>query len=282
MIALSVSGLSFAYPTAVKSSLSNINFSVNQGEFVAVIGANNSGKTTLCYALSGVIPHFYQGRLTGTVKLREVETVQRSLAELAGMVGLVMQNPTSQFSGVRFTVFEEAAFGLENMGVDHDEIVDRVMHVLDLVDLVPFKDQSPFHLSGGQQQKLAFASMLAMSPEVLALDEPTTFLDPVGAQEIFVTLNKLRQKGKTIIIAEQRLEWIAEYADRVIALMDGEIILNGPPQLVLTREAIKEIGLDWMTYTKTAALALQSGQWSEKKALPVTFEETVAGLKNNE
>ncbi len=280
MPALEVSHLTFTYPTATRPSLTDVSFTVEAGELVAVVGANNSGKSTLCYALSGVVPNFYRGRFAGSVVAGTMNTTEWTISELAQQVGLVMQIPANQLSGVRYTVFEEVAFGLENLGVSRSEIIERVTAVLAVTGLSDLGDRSPYQLSGGQQQKLALAAVLAMSPSILVLDEPTTFLDPEGAREVFDILLELKQQGKTIIIAEQRLEWIAECADRVFVLANGELVLSGTPEEVLTSRKIKEIGLDWMPYTKTAELASQMGLWERDRPLPSTFAATVSGFSN--
>lgn len=278
MPALEVSHLTFTYPTADRPALKEVSFTVHAGELVAVVGANNSGKSTLCFALSGVVPNFYRGHFAGSVVAGTKNTTEWTISELAHQVGLVMQIPANQLSGVRYTVFEEVAFGLENVGVRRSEIIERVTAVLAVTGLSGLGDRSPYQLSGGQQQKLALASVLAMSPAILVLDEPTTFLDPEGARKVFDILLELKQQGKTIIIAEQRLEWVAEYADRVFVLAKGELALSGTPEEVLTSPGIKEIGLDWMPYTRTAEQARQEGHWPRDRRLPSTFAATVSGF----
>ena len=282
MPALEVSHLTFTYPTATRPSLKDVSLSAEKGELVALIGANNSGKSTLCYALSGVVPNFYRGGFAGSVMAGTMNTTEHTISELAQQVGLVMQIPANQLSGVRYTGFEEVAFGLENLGVRRSEIIEKVTSVLEITGLSNLGDRSPYQLSGGQQQKLALAAVLAMSPSILVLDEPTTFLDPEGARQVFEILLDLKNQGKTIIIAEQRLEWIAEYGDRVLVLEDGELVLSGTPDEVLTNQEIKEVGLDWMPYTKSAELAKQRGLWQRERQLPSTFTATVSGLSNPE
>ena len=280
MPVLEVSHLTFTYPTATRPSLKDLSFTVEKGEMVAVAGANNSGKSTLCYALSGVVPNFYCGRFAGSVVAVTMKTTDYTMSELAQKVGLVMQIPANQLSGVRYTVFEEVAFGLENLGVSRSEIIERVTAVLEATGLSDLGGRSPYQLSGGQQQKLALAAVLAMSPSILVLDEPTTFLDPEGGRQVFEILLKLKKQGKAIIIAEQRLEWVAEYCDRVLVLANGELVLSGTPEEVLTSNIIKETGLDWMPYTRSAEQAKQRGFWEKDRPLPSTFAAAVAGFSN--
>lgn len=282
MPVLEVSHLTFTYPTATRPSLKDVSFSAEAGELVAVVGANNSGKSTLCYALSGVVPNFYRGRFAGSVVAGTMNTTEYTIGELALQVGLVMQIPANQLSGVRYTVFEEVAFGLENLGVSRSEIIERVTAVLEVTDLSDLGERSPYQLSGGQQQKLALAAVLAMSPSIIVLDEPTTFLDPEGGRQVFEILLNLKKQGKTIIIAEQRLEWVAEYGDRVLVLANGELVLSGTPEEVLINQKINEIGLDWMPYTKSAELANHMGLWERDRPLPSTFAATVSGFTSLE
>ncbi len=278
MPALSLSHLTFSYPDAARPALADISFQVEKGEMVAVVGANRSGKSTLCYAIAGVVPHFYHGEFRGQVQVGEKTTSEYTVAQLARSVGLVLQIPGNQLSGVRSTVFEEVAFGLENMGVKREEIYERVMGVLELTGLESFSSRSPYHLSGGEQQRLALAAVLAISPDILALDEPTTFLDPDGTRQIYEILHQLRRQGKTVIIAEQRLEWIALYADRVIVLDSGRMVLQGSPAKVLTDPKLWEAGLEWMPYTEAAVLGKKQGVWAEERDLPVSFADAVDGF----
>ena len=278
MHCLEIDSLTYRYPTAQSPALNDVSLTICKGECVALIGANNSGKTTLCYALSGIVPLYYRGEFTGSVRVGGLETMTQTISSLSRQVGLVLQHPIHQLSGIRYTVFEEIAFGLENHGIPRDDMLHRVTEALSLVGLSDTGDRSPFELSGGQQQRLAIAAVLAVSPDILVLDEPTTFLDPTGVQNIFELLLELKRKGKTIVLAEQKIEWIAEYADKVIALADGKIILSGSPAEVLTSPILQRIGLNWSRYTKAAELARQRQLWPDTLPLPITFSEAVAGF----
>jgi len=270
--------LTYQYPGSGKPALHDVSIRIPAGEFVAIIGANNSGKSTLCYALAGVVPHFYHGRLTGCVVIDGIDHNDKTVSDIADKVGLVLQIPASQISGVRYTVLEEVAFGLENRGVAREEIRERVETVLTLIGLEEFAARSPFHLSGGQQQRLALATVLAVDPAILVLDEPTTFLDPQGAKLVFDILRQLQQQGKTIVIAEQRLDLIAEYADRVLAFDKGRLVMDACPREVLTSPRIRSINLNWTRYTQVAELIGQRGLWPVDQPLPASLSETVDGI----
>jgi len=177
--------VTYTYPLTDKPALSKVDLQVKEGEFLAIIGPNGSGKSTLCYALAGFVPHFFKGELEGTVQVAGVETKSSTLNEWVMNVGLVFQNPFNQISGAKYSVYEEIAFGLENMGVPREEIKSRVDQALILTGIDDLADRSPYSLSGGQQQRVALTSILVMQPKVLVLDEPTSQMDPVGTREVF-------------------------------------------------------------------------------------------------
>jgi energy-coupling factor transport system ATP-binding protein len=267
--------LSYRYSESEKQALHNVTLQIHAGEFVAIVGANNSGKSTLCYALAGVVPHLYHGKIEGKVLIDGIDNKYRTISEIAQHVGLVLQVPCNQMSGVRYTVFEEVAFGLENRGVPREKIQERVKTVLALLGLEKFATYSPFELSGGQQQRLALATILAVDPTIIILDEPTTFLDPQGAELVFDILRQLQQQGKTIIIAEQRLELIAQYANRVIAFDKGHLVMDGVPREVLTSSTMQSIQLNWTRFTQVAHLARKKGLLQADTPLPASLRETI-------
>jgi energy-coupling factor transporter ATP-binding protein EcfA2 len=279
MPVIKLKDLSFSHSGSEETALKNINVEINKGEFVAIIGANNSGKSSLCYALTGVIPHLYRGKMQGSICINNQDTKTKSVPEISNEAGLVMNIPKNQLSGVRYTVFEEVAFSLENRGIEREEMKQQVAQTLKKIGIEELADRCPQHLSGGQQQKVVLASVLANNPEILVLDEPTTFLDPQGTRQVFEILHQLQQSGKTIVIAEQNMELIAMYADRVIALHDGEMILDGTPSAVLTDSKLQQIGMDSLRYTKVSELAAQKGLWQESKSPAITLEATIEGLK---
>ncbi len=269
--------VTYRYSSATQPALQAINLQVDEQEFVAVIGANGAGKSTLCYTLAGFVPHFYPGEFRGTVRIDGEVTQQQPLADLVLKVGLVFQNPYNQISGAKFTVYEEIAFGLENLGVPPDEMQPRIEQAMQLTGISQLAQRSPFALSGGQQQRLALASMLVMKPKVLVLDEPTSQLDPIGTREIFAVIHRLSQQGLTVIMAEHKLEWVAAFAHRVIVLESGRIVLDGPPATVLTAPLLESIGQT--RYTAVARQAQNVGLWPVDQPLPVTLDEAERGFR---
>ena len=271
-----LSDVTYSYPRSDSPALSNVSLHIPAGQFCAIIGANGSGKSTLCSALAGFVPHFYRGNLTGSVEVSGIDIAGASLAELAGTVGLVFANPFNQITGARFTVREEVAFGLENLGVPRAEIEPRIDKMLTFARLADLAGQSPYALSGGQQQRLAIASVLVMQPKVLVLDEPTSQLDPIGSKDVFALLRDLAATDEaTVVLAEQKLEWVATFADRVLVLHKGKLVADGAPGEILSSPTLKKYGLEPTRYTQAARAAQAAGQRADETALPVTLEQAV-------
>ena len=201
---------------------------------MGLIGRVSSGRSSLCSAFLGLIPHFYPGEFTGSLIVDGLSVNDSSIAKLSTHVGLVFQSPVNQLSGAGTTVEEELAFGLENLGVPHSEMVRRVNEMLKLIGLTSFRKRSPFELSGGQQQKVAIASVLIMDPKVLVMDEPTAQLDPLGSRLVFDFIKKLTKRGITIILNTQDINQLAEFADRVLVMDNGMIVRDGTARDVLT------------------------------------------------
>jgi energy-coupling factor transport system ATP-binding protein len=277
MAIVDLNNVTYKYPLTEKPSLQNINLKVNEGEFVAIIGPNSAGKSTLCYTLAGFVPHFFKGELSGSVTVAGAESSKSNLHEWVLNVGLAFQNPFNQISGAKYTVFEEIAFGLENTGVPRDEMKVRVEEAMKLTGISDLADRSPYTLSGGQQQRVALTSILVMQPKVLVLDEPTSQMDPIGTREVFGVIRTMAEKGMTVVLAEHKVEWIANFADRVIALHEGSILLDGKPREVLTSDLLVDKGFGISRYTSVARKARGMGLW-RGGTLPVTLEEAVEGF----
>lgn len=279
MALVTLEHVTYRYPLTETPALNDISLTVEEGEFVAVIGPNGAGKSTLCYALSGFVPHFFKGELSGSIRVEGREVRETALSEWVTRVGLVFQNPFNQISGAKYTVYEEVAFGLENLGVPRDEMKARVEEALALTGIRHLAERSPYSLSGGQQQRVALASILVMRPRVLVLDEPTSQLDPIGTREVFNVIRAMSKQGMTVVLVEHKIEWIAAFADRVIALHDGQILRTGAPGEVLTDPTLPARGFGVSRYTQVARTAAQNGWWPSGRPLPVTLEEAVAGFQ---
>jgi energy-coupling factor transporter ATP-binding protein EcfA2 len=277
MAIVTLKDVTYKYPLTDTPALQEINLQVKEGEFLAIIGPNGAGKSTLCYTLAGFVPHFFKGELTGMVEVLGKDLLNSTLSEWVLNVGLAFQNPFNQISGAKYTVFEELAFGLENIGIPRDEMKTRVEAALQLTGISDLAERSPYSLSGGQQQRVALTSILVMQPRVLVLDEPTSQMDPIGTREVFGVISKMTERGMTVILAEHKVEWIAQFADRVIALKDGRILLEGTPSEVLTTPLLQENGFGISRYTSVARRAKEMGLWT-KGRLPVTLDEAVEGF----
>jgi energy-coupling factor transporter ATP-binding protein EcfA2 len=278
MAIVTLQDVTYQYPLTEEPALKDIDLEIEEGEFVAVIGPNGAGKSTLCYAVSGFVPHFFQGELDGRLEVAGVETGDSSLSEWVLNVGLAFQNPFNQISGSKFSVYEEIAFGLENIGVPRDEIRERVDAAMEWTGIADLADRSPYALSGGQQQRVALTSIFVMEPQVMVLDEPTSQLDPIGTRQVLQVVKEMSERGITVLLAEHKVEWIAEFADRVIALYQGEIFLQGTPAEVLTSPELSEMGFNISRYTSVARKAAEQGLWPQDRRLPVTLEEAMEGF----
>ena len=275
---LKLENVNYKYPLEEKNTLQNINIEIKKGEFWAVIGKNGSGKTTLCNILRRFVPDFYKGELTGKITLEGKELKDYSQKEIVQKIGFVFQNPFTQISGVKNTVFEEIAYGLENLGIERETIISEVEKILKLLEIEKLRDKNPYNLSGGQKQRVALASIIAMNPDILVIDEPTSQLDPKGTEDIFKIINLMANEGKTIILVEHKLELIAEYAENILVLDEGEIILSGKANEVLNNKILleKEIG---MTQYSMLAYELEKSGKVEFEEMPITKEKTVELLK---
>lgn len=272
MSVISVRNLTYTYPNTDDPALVDVDFTVEEGEFVLVCGHTGAGKTTLCRTLLGLIPHFFGGKMEGEVTVLGTSTKETLPSKLAARVGMVFQNPEDQL--VAMSVEEEVAFGPENLGLPRDEIRRRVDEALELLSVSDLRERSPHELSSGQQQKVAIASILAMHPEVLILDEPTSQLDPMSAVEIINFVREINvERGITVVITEHRLENVAPHADKIVVINRGRVFSNGPPREVLGDERLPEIGVPVPKIVQLANNLKKRGVRLQK--LPLTVREAV-------
>ena len=197
MPVIAVENLKYRYPNTESLALDGLSFTVEKGEFIGIVGENGAGKSTLSQALIGLVPQFYKGAYGGRVLIEDLPAETTPISELCCKVGLVFQNPFNQLSGAKDNVYEEVAFGMQNLGVPREEMHRRAEEALKLLDIWQYRDRNPFDLSGGQMQRVAIASVLVMNPDILVLDEPTSQLDPQGSEEVFRTLDKLARSAIT-------------------------------------------------------------------------------------
>ena len=230
--------LTYFYPGSDTPALENVNLRVCEGEFVVVAGPSGGGKSTLCRVLNGLIPHFYGGRLRGRALVDGIDVSTAPVRELSKRVGMVFQNPVNQI--VNVTVEEEIAFGLENMMYPPEVIGERIEWALKVLGIEHLRKRPTYALSGGELQKVALASVLALRPKILALDEVTANMDPYSARELLRLLGKIKaETGTTIVLVEHRLSEAMQYADRLV-LLNRTVVAEGRPRDLL-REGVAEL-----------------------------------------
>lgn len=269
--ALVFDNVGYAYEEAPRESVSDINLTVTEGEWVGVTGPTNAGKSTLCLLAIGLAPHFFGGTLRGTVTALGKDSRAVKVIERSSDIGLLFQNPFTQISGARERVDDEVAFGPECHGLSRAEVIERAEEAMRLVGISELAARNPFDLSGGQLQRLALAGLLAMRPRVLVLDEPTSQLDPAGTSGIFDVLSDLHQTGITIVMVEHRLEALCRLCPRVVAMAGGRIIADGPPDEVFNRDSVmSRVGPP--IFTRLAKDAGLSGPW------PVRFDDALTAF----
>lgn len=272
-------GVTYSYPVTATPALKGIDVEVEEGEVVAIVGPSGAGKSTLCHVIAGFVPHFHGGTLEGEVRVDGLDTLAADLHHVTDRVGLVFQNPFTQMSGSKYTVRDEIAFGLENLGVDRAEMLSRIEQVAVDTGIDHLLGRSPYAISGGEQQRVALASILVMRPKVLVLDEPTSQLDPAGTREVFDIVSQVAETGMTVVIVEHKMEWVAEVADRIVALVEGAVHAVGPPEGVLIDDQLAAAGMSVSRYTSTARAARAQGLWPEDLRLPLTLAESRAGFE---
>ena len=276
MSVITVENLRYRYPHTKELALDGLDFSVEKGAFIGIIGENGAGKSTLSQAIMGLVPQFYKGAYGGMVTVDGIEAGKTPVAQLCGHVGLVFQNPFNQLSGAKDNVYEEVAFGMQNLGVPAEEMKKRVEEALKLLDIWQYRDRNPFDLSGGQMQRVAIASVLVMRPDVMILDEPTSQLDPEGSDEVFRAVETLTGSGITILMIEQKIEKLAAYCDRILLLHKGKQIAFDTPQKVFSMPDLNDYGIQAPAFTricKAEQVTLADGTY------PVTVKEAAEVLR---
>ena len=241
---IEIQELTFKYTGSKKNALENITLNIEKGDFIGIIGESGAGKTTFCSCLNGLIPHHYTGDYYGSVKVEGQDTFEVKPDKLALKVGSVFQDIESQI--VSYFVEDEILFGLENFGVPADQIEGRITEALEALDISDLRHREISTLSGGQKQKVVFASILALQPEYLILDEPTGELDPASSLQIFKLLKKLNEeKGITVIIAEQKIMLLCEFVKKLIVLEKGTVVHYGEIRSTLTHQReMEEAGIN--------------------------------------
>ena len=243
-MSLQMRGATYAYAGTKATVLEGVDVDVEPGRVVAVVGPNESGKSTLCLVAAGLAPAAIGGRLSGSVVLDGQETATLKPYEAAQRCGILFQNPATQLSGTSATVWEELAFGPRNLGLSIDEVAERVEGAMATLQIGGLAERDPHRLSGGQAQLVALASVVALRPSMLVLDEPTSQLDPAGTRLVGDALARLAESGTAVLLVEHKTGLVERVADQVVLLIGGRVETVGPAATVLADPRLDEFGVD--------------------------------------
>ena len=271
---IDIQALTFRYEGAEKDALSDVTLTVPDGAFLGIIGPAGAGKTTLLHCMSGIIPHAYRGDFYGAVLLDGMDTADTRLTDLSRAAGTVFQDVDSQI--VSSVVEDELLYGLENFGVPREEIEERLSFALEKVGIASLRHRTVSSLSGGQRQKVAIASLVALRPKLLLLDEPTGELDPGSSRQIFSLLRTLnREWGMTVVVVEQKIMLLCEFAQQLAVLSEGRVVRDGPVREVLGDiEGLEEIGVNCPRVARFSSLL--SAKTGRKLPVCVNVDEAEA------
>ena len=258
-MALTLRGVGYRYAGSTTPAILDIDLDLPDGKVVGLAGASESGKTTLCLVVSGLAPRTVGGRIRGTIELDGHAVDDWPMHRLSQRVGIGFQNPATQLSQVAGTVFEEVAFGPMNLGLERDEVIGRTWAALETLRIDGLADREPRRLSGGQQQLVAMAGLLAMRPSHLVLDEPTAQLDPAGTRLVGDAIGRLAADGASILVAEQKTDLLEEIAAEVVVLEAGRVALRGSAPDVLADATLERLGVAPPSRVRLSRMAEAAG-----------------------
>lgn len=276
MALIELKNVTFTYRGSKGQAIKDVSLTIEPGEFIGVIGPTGSGKSTLMWAIIGVAPQILLGKIEGNITVKGMNPTKTPVAKIAQIVGLVQQDAEAQL--LMTDIEKEIVFPLENLGLPREEIDRRLNYVLDLVNLRSNRLRHPFYLSGGQKQRVAVATALAMEPEVLILDEATSELDPVGAEEVHNLAGLLKSQGKTIIMVEHNIDELAQHADRIVVMDQGEKVRDGSTREILSDvNFLTSLGIYPPQVTQVAYHLQEHGFRPSKThgGFPLTLEESI-------
>ena len=268
---IDIQDLSFTYKDETKPALVEVNLTVPDGGFLGVIGPAGAGKTTLARAITGMIPHHYTGEFYGSVRVNGLDTVDTPIQDLSRQVGIVFQDVDSQI--ISPLVEDELLYGLENFGIPREEIPVRMAEALQKVGIADLRERPVMSLSGGQRQKVAIASVIALKPSILVLDEPTGELDPRSSRQVFSLMKELNEEqGITIVLIEQKIMLLCEFARQLAVLSEGRIVRSGETREVLTHaDELLALGVNCPRVTTLSRIL--SARTGEEQPVCVNLEE---------
>lgn len=266
--------INYRYPLTSDLTIKDLSLKVEPGEVLGVIGSNGSGKTTVSNIMRGFIPAFYKGELEGKVIFEDKPLDTSNLGRLAQKIGYAFQNPFTQITGVKYTVYDEIGYGLENLSVPREEANEKVEQVIKLLNLEKIRNQNPYDLSGGQKQMVALASVIVLDPELIILDEPTSQLDPSSTLAVYNIVKNLKKQGKTIIIVDHKVDLLAQVCDEIAVIQDGQLVVKGETHHVFSDEKVVAAGGQ---IPEVSAFYLK--KYPKSKQVPVTVDEAYEMLK---
>ena len=269
---IELKNFSFRYEGSEEVVLKNVELTINEGDFVGIVGCNRAGKSTLCKCMVGILPFVMGGQWDGEIVVDGKSFNETKGENISDTIGIVFQDAESQFT--QPTVEDELAFAMCNFGFPVELIRERILYAAEACGLMELLDRSPFRLSGGQQQRLAVACILALQPRVLILDESTSQLDPVGRDDIFRLVGELHKLGKTVIMVDHNIEKIAECVDKVLVLHEGNLVAFDAPSKVFCQKELLNKNNVRIPQVTDAALAMKE-QLKIEGDLPVYLEEAI-------
>ncbi|MHA1234123.1 MAG: energy-coupling factor ABC transporter ATP-binding protein [Promethearchaeota archaeon] len=266
----------FRYKGNDEYALKKINLELESNRFVLLAGETGSGKTSLIRCMNGLIPQFYAGYYKGNVEISGKNTTETTISELSGEVGIVFQNPENQL--IAMNVEHELAFGLENLGIPREEIKEKIKEVVKITEIESIIDKAPFEISGGEQQRVAIASILVLEPRVIVLDEPTANLDPLFARKILNLLKKIQvEKKMTVIISEHRMDLILPLVDDIILMKESEIIAHGAKDEIINSNTFENLNINKPKIYSIFNELKNRNQFHHN--IPVSIQDAISSLK---
>ena len=277
---LTLETVTYRYAGAPRPSLFDVSVDLRGGEVVGLAGPSEAGKTTLCLVASGLAPRTVGGTISGRLLLDGEDVSARPMHELVGRVGIAFASPATQLTGVAGTVYEEVAFGPMNLGLPRSEVLERTVEALAALRIEHLAARDPVRLSGGQQQLVAIAGLLALRPAHLVLDEPTAQLDPAGSRMVARALTDLAASGAGILVAEQKTDLLASVCHRVLVVHEGRLVFDGPAVEVLHDTRMHELGVAAPSAARLARAAADrrlSGAVRERLSVAIAADASRGG-----